>query len=59
MHIAAVNPDTDIMPVRAFGTFTEDLHALAARFRSCGVTSAAMEPTGVYWILNRPGFTGG
>ncbi|WP_244274713.1 hypothetical protein [Labrenzia sp. OB1] len=28
MHEAAVNPDTDIMPVRAFGTFTQDLHAL-------------------------------
>ncbi|MDO6731177.1 hypothetical protein Q4577_14190 [Marinovum sp. 2_MG-2023] len=22
MHMAAVNPDADIMPVRAFGTFT-------------------------------------
>ncbi|WP_371398854.1 hypothetical protein [Marinovum algicola] len=29
MHMAAVNPDTDIMPVRAFGTFTQDLHDLA------------------------------
>ena len=29
MHMVAVNPDTDIMPVRAFGTFTQDLHDLA------------------------------
>lgn len=50
MHMAAVNPGTDAMPVRAFGTFTQDLHDLAAWFRSCGVTSVAMESTGVYWI---------
>lgn len=50
MHMAAVNADTDIMPVRAFGTCTQDLHALAAWFKSCGVTSVAMESTDVYWI---------
>lgn len=50
MHMAAVNPDSDDMPVRAFGTFTQDLHDLAAWFQSCGVTSVAMESTGVYWI---------
>jgi transposase len=49
MHMAAVNPDCD-MPVRAFGTFTQDLHDLADWFKSCGVTSVAMESTGVYWI---------
>ncbi len=50
MHMAAVNPDACDTPVRAFGTFTQDLHALADWFRSCGVTSVAMESTGVYWI---------
>jgi len=50
MHMAAVNPDSDDMPVRAFGTFTQNLHDLAEWFRSCGVTSVAMESTGVYWI---------
>lgn len=50
MHMAAVNPDSDDMPVRAFGTFTQDLHDLAEWFQSCGVTSVAMESTGVYWI---------
>jgi transposase len=50
MHMAAVHPDACDMPVRAFGTFTQDLHALAAWFKSCGVTSVAMESTGVYWI---------
>ena len=50
MHMAAVNPSACDMPVRAFGTFTRDLHALAVWFKSCGVTSVAMESTGVYWI---------
>lgn len=50
MHMAAVNPSTNDMPVRAFGTFTEDLHALADWFKECGVTSVAMESTGFYWI---------
>lgn len=50
MHMAAVNPDSDDMPVRAFGTFTQNLHDLAEWFHSCGVTSVAMESTGVYWI---------
>ena len=50
MHMAAVNPDASDTPVRAFGTFTQDLHDLADWFKSCGVTSVAMESTGVYWI---------
>ncbi len=50
MHMAAVNPDACDTPVRAFGTFTQDLHDLADWFRSCGVTSVAMESTEVYWI---------
>ena len=50
MHMAAVSPESSDTPVRAFGTFTQDLHELAMWFRSCGVTSVAMESTGVYWI---------
>jgi transposase len=50
MHMAAVNPDACDTPVCAFGTFTQDLHDLADWFKSCGVTSVAMESTGVYWI---------
>jgi transposase len=48
-HMAAVDP-TCTDPVRAFGTFTQDLHDLADWFKACGVTSVAMESTGVYWI---------
>ena len=36
MHMAAVNPQAcGDMPVRAFGTFTQDLHALADWFADC------------------------
>lgn len=42
--------DRDPEPIRRFGTFTEDLHAVADWLRQCGVTAVAMEATGVYWI---------
>jgi transposase len=50
MHMAAVDPACTDTPIRAFGTFTQDLHDLANWFKACGVTSVAMESTGVYWI---------
>src|ERR1700684_1561792 len=46
----AVPPDRDKQPVRVFSTFTEDLEKMAEWLVSCGVTTAAMESTGVYWI---------
>ncbi len=46
----AAPPDRDEHPVRVFATFTEDLHAMARRLQACGVTTVAMESTGVYWI---------
>ena len=46
----AVPPDRDSDPVRKCETFTEDLHQMADWLVSCGVTTAAMESTGVYWI---------
>jgi len=36
--------------VRKFGANTGDLEALAAWLKDCGVTTVAMESTGVYWI---------
>ena len=50
LHMAAVAPTCTDTSVRAFGTFTQDLHDLADWFKACGVTSVAMESTGVYWI---------
>ena len=46
----AVPPGRDEQPVRVFSTFTEDLEKMAEWLVSCGVTTAAMESTGVYWI---------
>lgn len=47
--------------VRCFGTFTADMESMADWLKQCGVTSIAMEATGVYWIaplqiLERRGF---
>ena len=47
---AAVPPERTAEPVRKFGTFTPDLHALADWLTACGVDTVAMESTGVYWI---------
>jgi transposase len=46
----AVPPERDEHPVRVFSTFTEDLEKMAQWLVSCGVTTVAMESTGVYWI---------
>jgi transposase len=50
MHYVAVPPDRDATAVRSFPTFTTDLHRLADWLEACGVTTVAMESTGVYWI---------
>ena len=49
-HWVAVPEDRDEEPVRCFGCFTADLQAMARWLRECGVTTVAMESTGVYWI---------
>lgn len=46
----AVPPAPGRETVRAFGTFTPDLVALADWLAACGVTTVALESTGVYWI---------
>jgi transposase len=60
-HMVAVPEGRDKVSVREFGTFTTDLEALATWLKQCGVTTVAMESTGVYWIplfelLERRGF---
>lgn len=49
-HWVAVPEDRDEEPVRCFGCFTADLQAMARWLKQCGVTTVAMESTGVYWI---------
>src|SRR5205807_10100784 len=49
-HMVAVPEGRDEVSVREFGTFTADLQAIADWLAQCGVTTVAMESTGVYWI---------
>ena len=49
-HFVSVPEDRSVEPVREFGTFTEDLHALADWLLACGITHVAIEATGVYWV---------
>jgi transposase len=49
-HFVAVPTGSDEHPVREFGVFTRDLNAIADWLKKCGVTSVAMESTGVYWV---------
>ena len=46
----SVPADRDAESVRSFATFTRDLHSLADWLQTCGIRSAAMESTSVYWI---------
>ena len=60
-HMVAVPEDRAEVAVREFGAFTADLVALADWLQQCGITTVAMESTGVYWIplfelLERRGF---
>src|SRR5438034_611345 len=49
-HWVSVPEHRDEQPVRAFGTFTEDLCKLADWLVACGINTVAIEATGVYWI---------
>lgn len=42
--------NTKEIEVRAFGCFTRDLHSLAKCLKENGITSIAMESTGIYWV---------
>ncbi len=49
-HLVAVSPERDEQPVRSFDCKTPDLHEMGRWLTSCGVTTVAMESTGVYWV---------
>ncbi len=49
-HWVCVRADKTEKNVRRFGCFTPDLMAMADWLIDCGVTTVAMEATGVYWI---------
>ena len=49
-HFVAVPEGSCEQPVREFTSFTDDLHRMADWLLACGVTTVAMESTGIYWI---------
>jgi transposase len=49
-HWVCVPSERAEQNVRRFGCFTADLIAMADWLIECGVTTVAMEATGVYWI---------
>jgi transposase len=49
-HVVAVPPDLSAEPVQTFQSFTGDLYRLADWLVEIGVTTVAMESTGIYWI---------
>ena len=46
----AIPAERESESVRMFGTFTDDLHALRDWLKALGITTVAMESTGIYWI---------
>jgi len=49
-HYVAVPADRDNQPVRRFGCTTAELKVIADWLNQCGISTVAMQSTGVYWI---------
>lgn len=49
-HFVAIPPDRDTTPIREFGSWTADLHEMASWLKEHGITTVALQSTGVYWI---------
>lgn len=49
-HVVAIAPDKSNEPVKTFKAFTSDLHEMATWLCGLGITTVAMESTGVYWV---------
>jgi transposase len=45
-----VSPELATEPVRTYQSFTDDLHRMADWLVDLGITTVAMESTGIYWI---------
>lgn len=48
-HVVAIPEDKAFEHVRKFGTMTCDLKLIISWLTECGITTVAMESTGVYW----------
>ena len=49
-HHVAVPAGRDEQPVQKFGSFTADLHRMAAWLTACEIDTVVMQATGVYWV---------
>lgn len=49
-HVVAVSPSLSDEPIQTFQSFTTDIHRMADWLVRLGITTVAMESTGVYWI---------
>ena len=49
-HWVCVPPEATRSNIKKFGTFTCDLHAISQWLKNFGVTTVAMESTGLYWV---------
>ena len=49
-HYVSVPKDRDEQSVQSFKCYTPDIYAMATWLKDCGITTVAMESTGVYWI---------
>jgi len=49
-HFVAIPTSLDNQPVREYSCFTSDLEHMADWLKDVGITTIAMESTGVYWI---------
>jgi len=48
-HWVCIDPSLDARSTRRFGAFTDDLDTLVAWLVERGITTVAMEATGIYW----------
>lgn len=51
-HYVAVPEGRSNPSVKTFGCYTADIQEMAKWLKECGVTSIAMESTGVYWVTS-------
>lgn len=49
-HVVAIPTELDDEPVRKFSSFTSDLKSIAQWLLAIGITTLAMESTGIYWV---------
>lgn len=49
-HFVSIPEGIDEISVREFSSFTSDLYRLVDWLEDCGITTVAMESTGVYWV---------